>query len=152
DHVRALGQLGVDVKALADLRYLHLRAGTAPAENLERLRESAALAEDLVLTLGTHGERAHVLVVGAGEITPDLEGLLAKANFEPLPAPSASDGAEARLEAEAVSLRRRQEALGEEEAALRRDSQPTLRAAAAALARASVFAACEGAMEGRCPV
>jgi V/A-type H+-transporting ATPase subunit I len=140
----------VDVKALADLRYLHLRAGTVPAENLERLRQSAALAEDLVLTLGGRGDRAHVLVVGAGEISPDLEGLLAKANFEPLS--SAPDGAEAHLEAEAVALGRRLEGLEAEEAALRRDALPTLRASAAALARAAVFTACEGAMEGRSPV
>ena len=54
--VRALIDLGIDVAGLADLRYLHLKAGSVPAENVERLRDSAELSGDVVLILGKQAE------------------------------------------------------------------------------------------------
>ncbi|MBI3462206.1 MAG: hypothetical protein HY000_03980 [Planctomycetes bacterium] len=154
EYVRALADLDIDIKALADLRFLHLRVGTVPLENLERLRESAALAEDLVLTLGTRRDRAHVLVVGAGGITLDLEGLLAKAHFEPFEpmSPLLSGNPEQirrqlKSDKEAVQLALNE--LEEEDAQLRAGGWESLLTAGAVLARGAVFVECEEAMAGR---
>lgn len=155
--VRALSDLGIDVAGLADLRYLHLKAGSVPAENVERLRESAELSGDVVLILGHQEERAHVLVVGAGSISPELEGLLARAHFTatPLGVPQTlGDPTKlvADLEHEAAGLRAALEELKAQDGALRDVARPTLGAAAVALGGAAVLTECEGALEGRLPV
>jgi V/A-type H+-transporting ATPase subunit I len=156
-YVRALAKLDIDVKDLADLRFLHLRAGSVPRENVERLQESAALGEDLVLHLGSVGDRDQVLVVGAGGVTPELEGLLAKAHFEPLePAPTHSarqaDDIDAPLAGEASAIRAKLQELEGEEDRLRRRGRKLLQDSAQVLARATVFAECDGALQGRAPV
>jgi V/A-type H+-transporting ATPase subunit I len=156
-HVRALADLGVDAQALADLRYLHLRAGTVPIENVERLRESAALAEDIVLHLGNRDDRAHVVVIGVGGMTADLEGLLAKAHFAPVEMPPqllAAGTAQLLpdVERQAAELEAESDALRQADIRLRDRARPMLRAAAECLARAAVFAECEGAIEGHDPV
>lgn len=157
DHVHALAGLGIDVRQLADLRFLHLRSGTVPRENVERLSESAALGDDLVLTLGFTGDRAIVLVVGAGGITPELEGLLSQAQFEPLAPPAflageGTAGFEDRLKEESATFQQRLKALEAEQKKLMEAGRGTLRKAALALGRAAAFAECEGVMEGRSPV
>jgi len=155
--VRALAGLGIDVAALADLRFLHLKAGTVPAENVERLRESAELGDDIVLNLGGRGGRAHVLVVGAGGMSADLEGLLAKAHFEPAEmgawsAPRDPAQIEANIEQEAATIRAAVDELEAQDRTFRDAARPKLAQAARALAQAAVFVECDGAMEGRQPV
>jgi V/A-type H+-transporting ATPase subunit I len=155
--MRALTELGIDVAGLVDLRYLHLRAGSVPAENIERLRESAELSGDAVLTLGVQEGRAHVLVVGAGSISPELEGLLARAHFTATPLGVRQTLADpiklvADLEHEATGLRTALEELKARDGALRDVARPALGAAAAALGGAAVLSECEGALEGRLPV
>jgi V/A-type H+-transporting ATPase subunit I len=155
--MRVLTDLGIDVAGLADLRYLHLKAGSVPAENVERLRESAELSGDVVLTLGVQEGRAHVLVVGAGSISPELEGLLARAHFTATPLGVRQTLADpiklvADLEHEAGGLRAALEELTAQDGALRDGARPALAAAAVALGGAAVLAECEGALEGRLPV
>jgi V/A-type H+-transporting ATPase subunit I len=165
-----------------------------PAENLDRLRESAELGEDLVLSLGKIDDRAHVLVIGAGGISPDLEGLLAKAHFAPVDLtvknfaakwdggspstphqpetsvraessssltlrvnvkdssiPLTSDEILANVAAESSTVAARLGELERDELELRALSSQRVLAAAGLLARAAVFAECEGALEGRAP-
>jgi V/A-type H+-transporting ATPase subunit I len=134
-----------------------LRAGTLPAENVERLRESAELSGDVVLNLGVLEARAHVLVVGAGSISPELEGLLARAHFVATPLgarPTPADPAEivADLEQDATGLRAALKELRAQDEALRDVARPALREAAGALGGAAVLSECEGALEGRVPV
>jgi len=155
--MRALTDLGIDVAGLADLRYLHLKAGSVPAENGERLRESAELSGDAVLTLGVQEGRAHVLVVGAGSISPELEGLLARAHFTATPLGVRQTLADpiklmADLEHEADGLRAALDELKAQDGALRDEARSALGAAAAALGGAAVLSECEGALEGRLPV
>jgi vacuolar-type H+-ATPase subunit I/STV1 len=157
EYVRALAELGLDVQALAELRFLHLRFGMVPRENLDRLRTSAQLGDDMVLELGTRGDRAHVLVVGAGGITPDLDGLLAKAHFEPLRTERAvfagsSDAVRQELAEEEATIRSELDDARSEEDDLRREHQTLVQDAGQVVARATVFAECDGAMEGRLPV
>lgn len=156
-YVRALTRLGIDVAGLANLRFLHLRAGTVPAENLERLRESAELGEDLVLSLGAQEDRAHILVIGAGDISADLEGLLAKAHFAPIELPAGGAARTGReilddSHCEAESARLQLAELESRDAALREAAAAPLRETARLLAHAAVFVECDGAMEGRTPV
>ena len=157
DHyLSVLEDLDIDLEALADLRFLHLRVGTVPAENVDRLRESAALGEDLVLDIGSKGDRTQVLVVGAGGISADLEGLLLKGHFEPL-----DSGSSIRLDPDAVPERLETTSAGidlelAEFEGRERELESRHRAlvieAGSLLARAQVFADCEGALEGRLPV
>ncbi|MBI3468474.1 MAG: hypothetical protein HY000_36190, partial [Planctomycetes bacterium] len=155
--VAALSELGIDVAALSDLRFLHLRAGTLPAENVDRVCESAALGEDLVLRFGTRDGRAHVLVVGAGGISPDLEGLLAKAHFVPFELPAAISSGDVevmipQLHTEAVAVQAELEDLERQDRELLDSARGPLLEAARMLGLATVFVECEGAMEGRAPV
>lgn len=156
-YLRALAELGLDMQALTDLRFLHVRFGMVPVANLDRLRTSAQLGDDVVLALGTRHDRAHVMVVGTGGITDDLEGLLAKAHFEPIgPVPSELSGSTDTVRQElaeeeaglAVELGRVQSA----EQQLQHEYGTLVRDAAQVLARAAVFAECDGVMEGRTPV
>ena len=157
EYVRVLSDLDMDMKDLADLRFLHLRVGTVPMENVDRLRESAELGEDLVFGLGARRDRAHVMVVGAGGFTPDLEGLLAKAHFDRID-PSASilaegtDNIHVRLEAEVDAVQAELDELKNDENRLRDSSQEHVLESAQVVAHAAVFVQCDGAMEGRKPV
>lgn len=156
-YVRALAELRIDVPALAELRFLHCRAGIVPTENFQRLQESAALGEDLVLRLGAQGEHTHCLVVGAGGISPDLEGLLAKAHFQPTSVPLSLEGASAqtlqtRVRAEIQRASAECAELESREQDLREQAQDDLKHAAAVLAHASVLVQCAGALQARLPV
>lgn len=157
DYMRALSELGLDVQALADLRFLHMRFGRVPVENLDRLRTSAQLGNDVVLALGTRHDQANVVVVGAGGITADLEGLLTKAHFEPLgPARSeyarSPDTVRQGIADEAASIDAELAEARSQEDRLRREHRTLVWEAAQMLARAAVFAECDGVMEGRMPV
>jgi V/A-type H+-transporting ATPase subunit I len=153
-YARALAELDINVPELADLRFLHLRPGIVPLENLARLQESATLGEDLVLTVGIRNDRAHVLVIGAGGITPALQGLLAKAHFEPLASPNIPaleriGSIHAYLQAEAVALQAAQHQLQTDEESLKLNNRDLIHQAAQLLAWAAVFTECDGALEGR---
>jgi V/A-type H+-transporting ATPase subunit I len=157
EYVKALAELDIDVAALADLRFLHLRVGTVPLENFNRLKESAALTEDVVLPLGTRRDRAHVMVVGAGGITPDLEGLLVKADFEPIDTSDSifaadADNIQQRLAQEAAAVPKQFHELEREEKQVQDGSRALLLHAAQVVAGATVLAECEGAIEGRAPL
>lgn len=156
-YVQVLAGLGIDARALTNLRFLHVQSGMVPAENLDRLRESATLGDDLVLALGTHQGQAHILVIGVGGLSPDLEGLLTKAHFQPLapPALSAEDDAQAIRSQVQEGVRKVQaelEQLQGQEAALRREARGPLQEAAGLLAHAVILIQCDGAMLGRPPV
>ncbi len=157
DSVRALADLGLDVQALTALRFLHLRFGMVPVANLDRLRTSAQLGDDVVLELGTRHDRAHVMVVGTGGITADLDGLLTKAHFEPLGPAAAelsgnTDTVRTEIAEEQAALAVKLGQVQSEEQQLQHDHGALVRDAAGVLARAAVFAECDGVMEGRAPV
>jgi V/A-type H+-transporting ATPase subunit I len=156
-YLRALATLEVDFTTLAELRFLHVRAGTVPLENLQRLQESARLAEDLVLSIGTQQDRAFVLVLGAGSISADLEGLLTKAHFVPLPqqvAPATrrSESIAPQLDAEAQAIREQLRAIERKIAHLCERAKPVVLEGAAVLAQAAVLIECDGALESRAPL
>lgn len=157
EYVRVLAELEIDVNGLTELRFLHVRAGTVPQENFVRLRESAELGNVIVLGLGEHGDRAHVLIVGVGGISADLEGLLAKAQFEAHPRPAFSESAGSqgivqRLRIESEELAAAAAQLAADEVALRETHRDLLRCAAIHVARAAVFAECDGILEGHGPL
>lgn len=156
-YVQALAGLGIDARTLSNLRFLHVRAGTVPMENLDRLRESAALGHDLVLGLGHHQRQAHILVVGVGSLSPDLNGLLAKAHFQPMTQPTLIAGGDTEaIHSQAQASVREAEAeldqLKTQEVDMRREARSSLREAAGLLAHAVILIQCDGAMLGRAPV
>ena len=154
-YVSVLADLDVDLEALTSLRFLHLRAGTVPKENVDRLRESAALGEDLVISLGLKRDRAHVLVVGAGGISTDLEGLLKKAHFESLDTASflmVGDDIGRRLDSETRAIEEELARLDRREDSLKKQHQSHVLEAAGLIARGEVLVSCEGALECRAPV
>lgn len=157
DYLRVLAELDIDVRALSDLRFLHVRAGTVPEENVNRLRESAELSGDMVLNLGVRGERAHVLVVGVGGVSSDLEGLLAKAHFQTHPTPAFAAAGDspniaAQIENELTSSALQFKQLAADERELRNQHCDTLLEAGTVVMRAAVFVECESILEGQAHV
>jgi V/A-type H+-transporting ATPase subunit I len=87
----------------------------------------------------------------------DLEGLLAKAHFEPhrLPpfrADDAAEGIDGQLRRETGAVAAQLERSATEEARLRDEHRGLILEAATVLARAAVFVECESVLEGRVPV
>ncbi len=157
EYVRVLSELEIDVRTLSDLRFLHVRAGTVPVENVGRLRESAELGGDLVLLLGVRADRAHVLVVGVGGVSTDLEGLLSKAHFQPHPLTvfetvNGSHEINAQLQNESRMISTRLEQCADDDAALCEKHRDLILNASTLVARAAVFVECESVLEGRAPV
>ena len=88
DLLRGYRHLDIDLGLLqSDFRFLHVRLGTIPQQNLGRLREAVALAGFALTRFAVHEERAHIIVAGLKEHAEQLETVLKAADFRGLMLP-----------------------------------------------------------------
>ena len=105
-------QLDVDLGLLQrDLRFLQVRLGTVPRQNLGRLREAVALAGFSLTRFANLEDRAQVGVAGLKRKAEQLETVLRAADFRELTLPEAFSDHPAQVEA---SLRERERRLHRE--------------------------------------
>jgi V/A-type H+/Na+-transporting ATPase subunit I len=101
--------LNVDLGALrAEKRFLDLRVGVVPRENVDRLDGALHLAGHMLLKYMEQDQNAHVVVVGpAGQKPDELNSLLASAGFTAVPLPQGLDDSPEAIAAEQRSERER---------------------------------------------
>jgi len=88
DLLRGYRHLDIDLGLLqSDFRFLHVRLGTVPQQNLKRLGEAVALAGFALTRFAVREERAHVIVAGLKEHADQLETVLKAADFRGLTLP-----------------------------------------------------------------
>ncbi len=88
DLLRGYRHLDIDLGLLqSDFRFLHVRLGTVPQQNLKRLGEAVALAGFALTRFAVRKERAHVIVAGLKEHADQLETVLKAADFRGLALP-----------------------------------------------------------------
>ncbi|HIE54948.1 MAG TPA: ATPase, partial [Chromatiaceae bacterium] len=97
--LRSYRHLDFDLGLLhADFRFLHVRLGTIPQQNLGRLREAVALSGFTLTRFAIREERAHIIVAGLKEKAKELETVLKAADFRGLQLPIEFSDHPARVE------------------------------------------------------
>ena len=87
-----LAPLSISIADLRHLEYLHLVAGTIPAENLARLEASLFRIPYTIIPVYHYGRRVLVFAFCAGEHAPILERALESAFLDPLALPEEFGG------------------------------------------------------------
>ena len=106
--LRSYRHLDFDLGLLhTDFRFLHVRLGTIPQQNLGRLREAVALAGFTTTRFAVREERAHVIVAGLKEKAEELETVLKAADFRALQLPAEFSDHPARVEQALAERERR---------------------------------------------
>jgi len=102
-------ELNVDLSALrAEKRFLDLRVGVVPRENVARLEGALHLAGYMLLKYMEQDQNAHVVILGpAGQNPAELASLLASAGFTAVPLPQGMDESPEAIKAEQRSERER---------------------------------------------
>ncbi|MFO8152158.1 V-type ATP synthase subunit I [Thioalkalivibrio sp.] len=102
-------ELNVDLSALrAEKRFLDLRVGVVPRENVARLEGALRLAGYMLLKYREQDENAHVVILGPAGLNPsELTSLLASAGFTAVPLPHGLDESPGAIQAEQRAERQR---------------------------------------------
>lgn len=137
--------LDVDLGLLqSDFRFLDMRVGTVPSEQLDRLRDAVGLLGGSLTEFSRRESDTHVLLAGQKAFAGELDSVLGAASFHELRIPAEFSSHPRKVRAD---LKRRRDRVREAQLALRKNNEEGTRqnavrldAAAETLARAALFA------------
>jgi len=132
------------------LRFLHLRTGTIPQENRNRLRQAIAMIGYSLTEVSRREGKLHVIIAGLEERADKLQTVLKAADFHPLELPEAFADHPDKV---AEQLARREQQILQEQRHLRKDIEQRAREEAGRLnqAAATLLAASGLAQLGNAP-